>query len=84
MNDVQATETITRALVRIVYKSGYVTESWFDKMEVQEQAGKIVSMSWKPSPQNQERILSIGVENIESIVQLDAISVEVPVEVVAE
>lgn len=87
MNDVQevvATETIVRALVRIVYKSGFVYEAWFDKMEVQEKDGKIVSMSWKPSPSNQDRILSIGVESIESIVQLDAVAVEVPVEVVAE
>ena len=57
--------------VRISYKSGYVVESWFDKMNIKSSGGEITSVEWKVSASENMKILHLGVDQIESIIQID-------------
>jgi hypothetical protein len=72
VKNVDEVKEITRALIRIVYRSGHVYEGWFDKMKVEYSNGDLVNLSWAPSPSNQDKFLFVGIKDIESITQLDA------------
>lgn len=71
MNDVTEQSIVEHSfLVQINYKSGQSIKAWFDKFDVKHQGGDLTSLSWTVSGGNNERILFIGMDNIESIVQL--------------
>lgn len=57
--------------VRISYKSGYVIEAWFDKMNIKSREGAIISVEWKVSASENMKILHLGLDEIESIIQID-------------
>jgi len=68
MNEVETNVTYK---VRISYKSGYVLDGWFDKMDIKSSGGAITSVEWKVSASENMKILHLGVDQIESIIQID-------------
>jgi hypothetical protein len=64
-------ETNVMYKVRISYKSGYVIEAWFDKMNIKSAGGAITSVEWKVSASENMKILHLGLDEIESIIQID-------------
>lgn len=79
MNDVNmneaTTETTVSSLVRINYKSSKSITAWFDKFDVHMNEGHVVGVSYQLSADQRDeakivKILSIGVHDIESVVQL--------------
>lgn len=65
------TEVVDNSMyqVQINYRSGHQITQWFDKFDVDHQAGKVTGAQWRAAP-GQPRIMVIGIEDIESIVQL--------------
>lgn len=60
-------------LVQINYKSGHSIKAWFDKFDVSQNGGDITRVEWNMTPdiEHGKKILVIGIDNIESIVQLE-------------
>lgn len=69
-------ENVVACLVRINYKSGKSIEAWFDTFEVNRlDNGDVAGIKWKLSAHQVSdepiiSIINIGINNIESIVQL--------------
>lgn len=64
-------------LVQIVYKSGYVYTGWFSQMETKTKGGKVSEISWTLAPCNGHKIIHIGLDEIESVIQLEDRVVEI-------
>lgn len=76
MNDVtNVTENVPthrpEFLVQIVYKSGHIYTGWFEKLETKTTGGKITEISWALAPSNPHKIVHMGLDDIESILQLE-------------
>lgn len=78
MSEVKTDDNLS-FLVRINYKSGKSIEAWFDTFEVNRlDNGDVAGIKWKLSAHQVSdepiiSIINIGINNIESIVQLDAV-----------
>lgn len=71
MNDVTDKTVEHTFLVQINYKSGHSIKAWFDKFDVSQKGGEITKLEWVIAAGQPERILVIGIDNIESVVQLE-------------
>lgn len=63
-------------LVQINYKSGNQHLGWFTKFEVKTSGGKISSMTWAVKAGGVEQPVLIGVDDIESVFQLNVMPIE--------
>lgn len=72
MNDAVETNEVQHLfLVRINYKSGNSFEGWFSKFDTKARGAQIESVTWKLAPNSRQQLIHVGVDDIESIVQLD-------------
>lgn len=56
--------------VQINYKSGISVTAWFDKFNIKARAGELTEVEWKLSAGQGMAVIHIGVDQIESIIQL--------------
>lgn len=75
MSEVEAVE-VTQFKVQINYKSGLQTVGWFDKFQANTSAGELTGITWKES-KGECNIIFMGLNNVESVVQLDTRTVVV-------
>lgn len=68
---VDATTHRPEFLVQIVYKSGYIYTGLFEKLETKTTGGKITEISWTLAPSNPHKVIHMGMDDIESIFQLE-------------
>ena len=60
-------------LIRIIYKSGYVQDGWYESFSFNTNLGGLKKIEWTICPGHFKPLI-IGVEEIAAVYQLDAIS----------
>lgn len=71
MNDVTDKTVEHSFLLQINYKSGNSIKAWFDKFDIKKTGGDITSMEWVETKGQGVRVIFIGIDDIESIFQLE-------------
>lgn len=65
-------EVKMKYLLQINYKSGISMQAWFTKFEPRTNAGSISYLEYEVHPDSENKVVIIGINEIESVYRLEA------------